>query len=177
MAQDLSELHQKLHKVLYDETKVWSPVFKIIEKNIGIERQFIVIGFGVFLLLWLIFGYAGQLLSNIVGTAYPAYASMHAIETTNPTDDTKWLTYWVVFSFFSIVEYFAAIIVGWFPLYWLAKCAFLVWLMIPVSFNGSLVIYNSIIKPYFLQYHGIVDDALDKAQKSANEALDAAKVK
>ncbi|KAK5649001.1 hypothetical protein RI129_003893 [Pyrocoelia pectoralis] len=177
MAQDFADLYEKFHNYLYDETKFWSPIFKKIEEISGIQRQYVVYGFGVFLLLWLIFGYAGQLVCNIIGTAYPAYASIHAIETTNPTDDTKWLTYWVVFSFFSIVEHFASIIVGWFPLYWLVKCAVFVWLMIPTSFNGSLIVYNNIIKPYFLQYHRVVDDALDKAQASANDIIESAKTK
>lgn len=52
---------------------------------------------------------------------YPAYCSMKAIETKEKDDDTKWLTYWVVFAFFIIVETFSDFIVGWFPVYWLAK--------------------------------------------------------
>ena len=46
---------------------------------------------------------------------------MKAIETKEKDDDTKWLTYWVVFAVFTILEYFSDLIVGWFPLYWLAK--------------------------------------------------------
>lgn len=75
----------------------------------------------MFLGLWLAFGYAAQLVCNAVGFLYPAYVSIHAIESHNKEDDTKWLTYWVVFAVFSVFEFFADIIVGWFPLYWLAK--------------------------------------------------------
>lgn len=46
---------------------------------------------------------------------------MKALESPQKDDDTKWLTYWVVFAVFSVVEYFSDFIVGWFPLYWLLK--------------------------------------------------------
>ena len=39
--------------------------------------------------------------------AYPAYCSIKALETLNEQDDKKWLTYWVVFAFFSVLEFFA----------------------------------------------------------------------
>ena len=44
-----------------------------------------------------------------------------AIETTDKDDDTKWLTYWVVYSVFSLVEFFADILLFWIPFYWLLK--------------------------------------------------------
>ncbi|KAJ8946424.1 hypothetical protein NQ314_008906 [Rhamnusium bicolor] len=55
---------------------------------------------------------------------YPAYVSIHAIESKHKDDDTKWLTYWVVYALFSVGEYFADFIVSWFPLYWLLKVLF-----------------------------------------------------
>ena len=48
-----------------------------------------------------------QLLANTVGFLYPAYCSIKALESSVKKDDTQWLTYWVVFAFFSVVEYFA----------------------------------------------------------------------
>lgn len=75
----------------------------------------------IFTGLWLAFCYAAELVCNSVGFLYPAYGSMLALESPGKEDDRKWLTYWVVFAVFSIIEYFADIIVGWFPLYWLVK--------------------------------------------------------
>lgn len=78
-------------------------------------------GLAAVISLWLVFGYCAQLVCNTVGFLYPAYVSIHAIESASKDDDTKWLTYWVVYALFSIVEYFADLIVHWFPLYWLVK--------------------------------------------------------
>ena len=47
-----------------------------------------------------------------------------AIESERKDDDTQWLTYWTVYSAFSIVEYFSDIFLSWFPLYFLFKVNF-----------------------------------------------------
>ena len=93
----------------------------ILEKFVVINLWILVLGLVLFLALYLVVGIGQQLVSNVVGFLYPAYCSMKAIETKQKDDDTKWLTYWVVFAVFTIVEYFSDTIVGWFPVYWLAK--------------------------------------------------------
>lgn len=135
----INNIRKQLDDSLHDASKPWTSVLTTLESKSGINRSYLFIGmhksigFGFFLHifctvgiiafvgLWLAFGYAAQLLCNTVGFLYPAYVSIHALESPTKEDDTKWLTYWVVFAVFSVVEYFADTIVGWFPLYWLAK--------------------------------------------------------
>ncbi|KAK2718598.1 hypothetical protein QYM36_005813, partial [Artemia franciscana] len=78
-------------------------------------------GFFAILAIYLIFGYAAQLVCNVIAFVYPAYASVKALESYRKDDDTRWLTYWVVFALFSTAEFFTDILLSWFPFYWLAK--------------------------------------------------------
>lgn len=47
--------------------------------------------------------------------------SIKAIESNNKDDDTKWLTYWVVYGLFSVTEFFSDIFLFWFPFYYAGK--------------------------------------------------------
>lgn len=79
------------------------------------------LGLVVFMVFYLLIGYGTLLLSNVIGFLYPAYASIKAVESSRKDDDTKWLTYWVVFSFITLIEFPAEIILQWIPFYSLIK--------------------------------------------------------
>lgn len=44
-----------------------------------------------------------------------------AIDSVEKDDDTQWLTYWVVYAAFGIMEYFTDILLSWIPFYFLLK--------------------------------------------------------
>lgn len=56
-------------------------------------------------------------------TLSPGSASLRvkAIESPSKEDDTKWLTYWVVYGVFSLGEFFSDIFLYWFPFYYAFK--------------------------------------------------------
>jgi len=47
--------------------------------------------------------------------------SCKAIDSEEKDDDTQWLTYWVVYAAFGIMEYFTDLLLSWVPFYFLAK--------------------------------------------------------
>lgn len=51
------------------------------------------------------------------------------------------------------------------------QCLFLVWCMAPVSWNGSQVLYQNVIRPCFLRHHQTVDNVLGNL---STKALDTA---
>lgn len=60
------------------------------------------------------FNVGGGFLTNILGFAIPAYYSLEALFSSSKTDDTQWLTYWIVFSALSVLESLVNA-VYWFP--------------------------------------------------------------
>ncbi|KAH7965277.1 hypothetical protein HPB49_005902 [Dermacentor silvarum] len=167
--------------------------FNFIQNRTGIKRAYILVGVAGLFALYMIFGYFAQLLCNIVGFAIPAYASMRAIESTSKEDDTKWLTYWVVFACFSVVDFFADNILRYFPFYWLAKATvgstiivvavtmrsalkdtkiiFLVYCFAPINPNGSHHIYQKFIRPVFLRNETTVNKLAADAGAGIRSAL------
>lgn len=49
------------------------------------------------------------------------HQSCKAIDSVDKDDDTQWLTYWVVYAAFGIIEYFTDLFLSWVPFYFLAK--------------------------------------------------------
>ncbi|EQC28089.1 hypothetical protein SDRG_14182 [Saprolegnia diclina VS20] len=94
-----------------------------------------------------------------VGVLYPAYASFKALETPSTDDDKQWLTYWVVFSITSSAEEVAERVVSYLPGYYVLKCIFLVWLMLPKT-RGAIVVYDRYLQPLLKQYEPLLDAKL-----------------
>ncbi|XP_076824899.1 receptor expression-enhancing protein 5-like isoform X2 [Clavelina lepadiformis] len=140
-----------------------------IEKKTNVKKRYVVLVLCSFLSVYLVIGYAADLLCNMIGFVYPAYISVKAIESTRKDDDTEWLIYWVVFATFSVAEFFSDILLSWFPFYFLGKCVFLLWCMAPVSWNGSRMIYYKFIRPFILRNEGQIDKVLSHMKGGMQE--------
>ncbi|XP_037401044.1 receptor expression-enhancing protein 6 isoform X2 [Pygocentrus nattereri] len=109
-----------------NEKNIVTDCLNKIEEKIGIKKRYLAIGAVSATGLYLLFGYGASLLCNLIGFVYPAYFSIKAIESPNKDDDTQWLTYWVVYGFFGVGEFFSDIFLYWFPFYYVFKF-FKVW--------------------------------------------------
>jgi len=105
-----------------------------------------------------------ELLSHVVGSLYPAYASYKAVRTKNVKEYVRWMMYWIVLAFFNTIEPFTDIFIGfWFPFYYWLKIGVLVWLLAPAS-NGASLLYKKFIHPNLVKREDDIDALLEEAK-------------
>lgn len=114
----------------------------------------------------LLFGFFDSVITNAVGFFYPAWQSFKAIENPKKNDDKQWLTYWVVYAFFSFVEPIGGFFFFWIPYFYILKISFLLWLFLP-QFHGATLIYANLIRPLLLHYEGQIDQTLSRVAETA----------
>ncbi|ORX75924.1 hypothetical protein BCR32DRAFT_224687 [Anaeromyces robustus] len=129
-------------------------------------KTYIALGLSAIISVFIFFNIFGDLLSTLIAFVYPAYASFKAIESTDKTDDTQWLTYWCVFGFFHLIECFSDQILGWISFYYFIKSIFTLWLSLP-QFRGAEVLYEKFVKVYLLRNQDKIDSHINSAVKNA----------
>lgn len=131
-------------------------------------KEYLVIGGSVLFAILIFAGVGAGSLCSIVGFLYPAYKSFEAVESKNRGDDVQWLTYWIVYAFFSIICVFEPILVYWIPFYFAFKLAFLLWCMLPQT-KGAKFLYDKFLKDFLKKNESKIDAALEDAKKNAGK--------
>ncbi|EFO27066.1 hypothetical protein LOAG_01421 [Loa loa] len=143
----LADLKIVFHNLLYPkDNKAVDQAFQQLEQKTHLEREKIAYAVIALAGLYMVFGAFARLLCNIIGFAYPAYASVKAIRTAQKDDDTHWLIYWTVFAAFSLVDFFAELMLYYFPVYWILKALFMLYLYLPQTY-GAIVLYDRFLDP------------------------------
>jgi len=173
----LANLREQFKKAL-NEKNYFNNLLDTVEAKTKVNKEYIAYGIIGFIAFYLCVGWGNDFLCNLIGFVWPAYQSIKAIESSHNNDDTKWLMYWVVYAQFGLMEFFGDHLLFWIPFYTLSKCLLLLWLMVPGPNGGSFIIYNKIIKPFFLKHENKIDqtikDAKDAIGKVVTEKLSAA---
>ena len=106
---------------------------------------------------------------NMIGIIYPAYLSFKAIETQESDDDKQWLTYWVVFAIYNILDDFSSILFFWLPFYYPIKLLVLLWMVWPKT-RGAQVIYDVVVKKLLKTYEAQIDAKLSAVDATVDRA-------
>ncbi|TXT12271.1 uncharacterized protein COLE_02681 [Cutaneotrichosporon oleaginosum] len=124
------------------------PVLRDVEAKTKVPKAYGVLGLGgvaVILIFFNLFGLA-QPVSNLIGWGLPAYLSIKALESPSTNDDKQWLTYWIVYGTFNLIESVALrAILYWVPFYFVFKSVFIVWLFLPTT-RGAEVLYFNVLR-------------------------------
>ncbi|KAJ8659930.1 hypothetical protein O0I10_004523 [Lichtheimia ornata] len=141
-----------------------------LERRTGVPKSYVVLGGGAVIFVMIFFNLAGKFLTSLISWAYPAYASFKAIESSSSADDKQWLVYWTVIGFVQLVEFFAGIILYYFPMFYLIKTLFVLWLALP-QFRGAEVLYGRFLRPYLLNAQSDIDKHAEQLRQKVGEAV------
>ena len=146
----------------------WNEHMKIIKDKTGIPGEIVIIGLiiSIIIVSFNLFD-ADALITNFEGTIYPLFWTMKSIET-NSKDDKHWLTYWICFAFFNLIETFSGFILRFIPFYFFLKIIFLIWLFMPNS-HGAILVYQLLVIRIFKSFANDIDKATNSVKNYTNE--------
>ena len=145
----------------------------IIEKRTEVNPKVLLGGLALALVLTTTKWFSSYV-TCLVGVLCPTYMTLKVIENPEDDDDKQYLTYWVVYGLFSIIDIFTAFLVNRIPFYYTIKLAFLIWLFMP-NFKGAVVIYNLVVGPLFRKYESKFDKGVDKIIRKGEKITEQAK--
>ena len=146
------------------------PMLQSAQDATGVEKLYLVASGGALVLLLLLVGFGAGLICNVVGFAYPTLCSFQAIESEDKKDDVQWLTYWIVYACFNIVEIFADFLLYWIPFYYAFKLGFLLWLFMPSTLGASFL-YLHFLAPFLKSQESRIDRAMMEAVNNSGSVI------
>ena len=141
-----------------------------ISEVTGLPRDKIIKFAFIGLVLFVVFGVGQAIVTTLLGVAYPVFMSFGALESSDQGDDQQWLTYWVVFGLFNMIDQFAGFILRFIPFYYVLKLAILIWLFHPKT-QGATWVY----KNYIREYAGHIDEIEKSVEDSVINGMSRAK--
>uniref|UniRef100_A0A915PLN3 Receptor expression-enhancing protein n=1 Tax=Setaria digitata TaxID=48799 RepID=A0A915PLN3_9BILA len=142
----VNDIHPELLKLLYNLPAKLEVQVKDAEEKSGIRREHFVYGLSAFLAVYMIVGSEAGLLCNIICFTYPAIVSIQAVEKKMIDKAFSLLLYWVLFASFTFTDFYAHRIMRIFPLYWIIKCIYCMYLYLPQT-QGISIVEEKVIRP------------------------------
>ena len=141
--------------------------------------EHILAGLELLLVVFLFCGIGAGIITNLVGFAYPAVATLRSMQPlpagqAAPTNRVDWKFYWVIYCGLCLLDPLVeGVILYWLPFFHPLKVAFLLWLMLPQT-RGANVLSRAVVPVVC----GNIDSALkDLISKKSGEGKENSKSK
>ncbi|KAH8318388.1 hypothetical protein KR074_002773 [Drosophila pseudoananassae] len=120
----------------------------------------------------MIYSYALQLLSLVVGCLYPAFASFKVLNSQRRNDEDLriWMSYWIVYGVFLFFDFLSSGLAPFVPLINEMKLVYLLWLL-PSLGGGNQIIYEEFLRSFFSSNENCIDQALNHATLTGSDFL------
>lgn len=164
-------LNQKLRPLNPIAEKI--PQLKQIAAQAGLEPGVILGALLLVTLLVTFIMFGATILTLTITVLYPAFKSIQALETEHTEDDKEWLTYWIIFGLFTLIDDFFGFVLAYIPYFYWIKLAFFIYLLAPQT-KGARTIYNGFVKDLLNKnkqhIEGLINDIKGAAGDVASEA-------
>jgi hypothetical protein len=115
-----------------------------LEKQTGLAIEHVLAGVELLLVIFLFCGIGAGFIANLIGFAYPAYASLRTLEPSFSTSSSSlkmnWKFYWVAYCGVGLVDSLIEnALLYWLPFYHPLKVAFLLWMMLPQTKGANVL--------------------------------------
>ncbi|KAI9297813.1 hypothetical protein K502DRAFT_362975 [Neoconidiobolus thromboides FSU 785] len=150
----------KYYEAQLDKELSKTPLIRKLEQVTTVPKVYLFLGFSAIITILVFFDIGGAFITTFVGWLVPAFYSLRALETKTKDDDVQWLTYWSVYGFLSVFEFFTPVILYLIPFYYFFKLVIILYLMLPY-YRGAEKLHASTLRPLFLKLTSTVDDLVN----------------
>lgn len=152
----MEKVQEKLDKI--DKTLSVLPYVGDAVKATGMKPFYLLLAFLFGCAFLVAIGFPGStFIVQIIGVTFPCCCSLLALGTEETLeDDKKWLTYWIVFSIFNLIDHNFAWFTALIPFYLLIKLFILIWLQNPMT-EGALSTYKRYVRPFAKKYGDVIE--------------------
>jgi len=148
----------KLHHDQLDKELSKYSYLKEFEAKTKVSKVTLVLASIAIFFILIFLNVGGQLITDLVGWLYPAYCSFKVLESSAHKESAQWLTYWTVFGFINVIEFFIDTLLHMFPFWYLFKTVFVLWMILP-QFKGAEYLYKNVLRNLLKTAEGPVDRA------------------
>lgn len=163
----------KTNTAILDPYAAMIPALVNASKAADVNPGLLLAGIGSVGLLILLLMQGWNMLLTTITVLYPTVHSIRAIQSPEDDDDKIWLTYWMVFGIFNVLETFFSFVFYFIPYWdWLRLMLF-IWLLLP-NFNGAKVLYEGVIRSQLDKHKDFIKKWIEMTSTAASSVKDSA---